>query len=219
MTGVSHQIALALPQLLRGLRTTLEISAIVLVAGSLVGFVVGLLLLYGGLVARLAARAYVDTVRGIPVLVLIFACYFALPALGLRLSPWQAGITALTVFAAAHIAEIVRGGIDSIPRAQSDAAKAVGLTPWQRLRLVILPQATRRMLPPWVNAAVEIVKGSSLLSLLGIVDLLLAMQNVVGYTFIVLPFYLLTAVFYFVVNFTVSRTAAMLERRFAYLKY
>lgn len=219
MTGVWHQIALALPQLLRGLRTTLEISAVVLVAGSLVGFVVGLLLLYGGLVTRLAARAYVDTIRGIPVLVLIFACYFALPALGLSLSAWQAGVTALTVFAAAHIAEIVRGGIDSIPRAQSDAAKAVGLTFWQRLRLVILPQATRRMLPPWVNAAVEIVKGSSLLSLLGIVDLLLAMQNVVGYTFIVLPFYLLTAAVYFVVNFTVSQTAAMLERRFAYLKY
>jgi len=214
-----HQIGLALPQLLRGLRATLEISAIVLAAGSVGGFTVGLLLLYGGPIFRLAARAFVDTIRGIPVLVLIFACYFGLPALGVRLSAWQAGITALSAFAAAHIAEIVRGGIDSIPRAQMDAAKAVGLTFSQRLRLVILPQATRRMLPPWVNAAVEIVKGSALLSLLGIVDLLLSMQNVVGYTFIVLPFYILTACFYFGVNFTISRTAALLERRFAYLKY
>jgi len=219
VTAVWHQIAPALPQLLRGLRASLEISAIVLVAGSVGGFTVGLLLLYGGLILRLAARAYVDTIRGIPVLVLIFVCYFGLPALGLKLSAWQAGITALSAFAAAHIAEIVRGGIDSIPRAQTDAAKAVGLTFWQRLRLVILPQATRRMLPPWVNAAVEIVKGSALLSLLGIVDLLLSMQNVVGYTFIVLPFYLLTASFYFAVNFTISQTAALLERRFAYLKY
>ncbi|HKV45421.1 MAG TPA: amino acid ABC transporter permease [bacterium] len=213
------QIAPALPQLLRGLRTTLEISGIVLVAGSVVGVVVGLLLLYGGLIPRLAARAFVDTVRGIPVLVLIFACYFGLPALGLSLSAWQAGVTALSIFAAAHIAEIVRGGIDSIPRAQMDAAKAIGLSFWPRLCLVILPQATRRMLPPWVNAAVEIVKGSALLSLLGIVDLLLAMQNVVGYTFIVLPFYVLTAVFYFAVNFTISRAAALLERRYAYLRY
>jgi polar amino acid transport system permease protein len=219
MNPTVHQIGVALPQLLRGLRASLEISGIVLVAGSLVGFVVGLLLLYGGLVPRLLARAYVDTARGIPVLVLIFACYFGLPALGLKLSPWQAGVTALSIFAAAHIAEIVRGGIDSIPRAQMDAAKAVGLTFWQRLRLVILPQATRRMLPPWVNAAVEIVKGSALLSLLGIVDLLLAMQNVVGYTYIVLPFYLLTAGLYFAVNFTISRAAAALERRFAYLRY
>jgi polar amino acid transport system permease protein len=214
-----QQIVLALPQLLRGLRTTLEISGIVLIAGSVAGFVVGLLLLYGGLIPRLAARVFVDTVRGIPVLVLIFACYFGLPALGLSLSAWQAGVTALTIFAAAHIAEIVRGGIDSIPRAQMDAAKAVGLPFWLRLRLVILPQATRRMLPPWVNAAVEIVKGSALLSLLGIVDLLLAMQNVVGYTFIVLPFYLLTAFLYFAVNFTISRAAALLEQRFAYLRY
>lgn len=219
MTAMWHQIAPALPQLLRGLRTSLEISAIVLVVGSIGGFIVGVLLLHGGLVFRLAARVYVDTVRGVPVLVLIFACYFGLPAIGLKLSAWQAGITALSAFAAAHIAEIVRGGIDSIPRAQTDAAKAVGLTFWQRLRLVILPQAIRRMLPPWVNAAVEIVKGSALLSLLGIVDLLLSMQNVVGYTFIVLPFYVLTACFYFVVNFTISRTAARLERRFAYLKY
>jgi polar amino acid transport system permease protein len=214
-----HDLPFALPQLLRGLGVTLEIGVIVVIAGSLGGFVVGLLLLYGGLVMRLAARAYVDTIRGLPVLVLIFAIYFALPAFGLRLSAFQAGITALSVFAAAHIAEIVRGGIDSIPRAQMDAAMAVGLTFWQRLRLVILPQAVRRMTPAWVNVAVEIVKGSALLSLLGIIDLLLAMQNVVGVTFNPLPFYGLTAFLYFAVNFTVSRIGALLERRFAYLKY
>lgn len=214
-----HAIYLGLIQLLRGLRVTLEISALVLVAGSLVGFVVGLALVYGGRPLRLLARVYVDTVRGIPVLVLIFACYFGLPVLGVGLSAFQAGVTALSIFAAAHVAEIVRGGIQSIPRAQTDAALAIGLTFWQRLRLVILPQATRRMLPPWVNAAVEIVKGSALLSLLGVVELLLAMQNVVGYTFIVLPFYALTALLYFAVNFTISRAAGTLERRFAYLKY
>lgn len=214
-----RQILLGLPQLLHGLGVSLEIAGIVLIVGSLVGFLVGLVLLYGGFVLRLAARFYVDTIRGIPVLVLIFAIYFGLPALGLRLSAFQAGVTALSIFASAHIAEIVRGGIDSIPRAQMDAAMAVGLTFWQRLRLVILPQAVRRMLPPWVNTTVEIVKGSALLSLLGIVDLLLAMQNVVGYTFIVLPFYTLAAFLYFAVNFTVSRVAGVLERRFAYLKY
>jgi polar amino acid transport system permease protein len=216
---VWRDVLAALPQLLRGLAATLEISASVLAAGSALGFLLGLLLLYAAPAVRLAARGYVDTVRGLPVLVLIFVCYFALPALGVRLSAWQAGITALSLFAAAHVAEIVRGGIDSIPRTQTDAAKACGLTFWQRLRFVILPQAVRRMLPPWVNTAVEIVKGSSLLSLLGIVDLLLAMQNVVGYTFIVLPFYALTALLYFAVNFTVSRAAVRLERRFAYLKY
>jgi polar amino acid transport system permease protein len=216
---MTHAILLGLPQLLRGLGTTLEISAVVLALGTSLGVVVGLGLVYAGAPLRLAARAYVDTIRGIPVLVLIFACYFGLPALGLKLSPFQAGITALSAFAAAHIGEIVRGGIQSIPRAQTDAAMAIGLGFVQRLRLVILPQAVRRMLPPWVNAAVEIVKGSALLSLLGVVDLLLAMQNLVGYTFVVLPFYAVTALLYFAVNFAISRTAAVLERRFAYLRY
>ena len=214
-----HAILVGLPQLLRGLRTTLEISAVVLVAGTALGTFTGLALVYGNLPVRLLARAYVDTVRGIPVLVLIFVCYFGLPALGLKLSSFQAGLSALSIFAAAHIAEIVRGGIESIPRGQTDAAMAIGLGFWQRLRLVILPLAVRRMLPPWVNAAVEIVKGSALLSLLGVVDLLLAMQNIVGYTFIVLPYYAVTALLYFAVNFTISRTAALLERRFAYLRY
>lgn len=216
---MTHAILAGLPQLLRGLRMTLEISAVVLVVGTALGFVIGLVLEYGDLPLRLLARGYVDTIRGIPVLVLIFACYFGLPALGLGLSALQAGLVALSVFAAAHIAEIVRGGIDSIPRAQTDAAQAIGLRFWQRLRLVILPQAVRRILPPWVNAAVEIVKGSALLSLLGVGELLLAMQNVVGYTFIVLPFYTVTAFLYFIVNFTLSRAAGLLERRFAYLRY
>jgi polar amino acid transport system permease protein len=208
-----------LPQLLRGLGTTLEISAWVLVIGSLVGAMVGIVLLYAGTTLRVLARLYVDTVRGIPVLVLIFACYFGLPALGVRLSAFQAGVTALSIFSAAHIAEIVRGGVDSIPRGQTDAAKAIGLNFHQTLRLVIFPLALRRMLPPWVNTAVEIVKGSALLSLLGITDLLLAMQNLVGYTFVVLPFYGLTAILYFLVNFTISRLSALLEGRFAYIRY
>ena len=89
----------------------------------------------------------------------------------------------------------------------------------QRLGLVILPQAVRRMVPAWVNVAVEIVKGSALLSLLGIIELLLAMQNVVGVTFNPLPFYGLTAFLYFAVNFAISRIGGLLERRFAYLRY
>src|SRR2546429_8022858 len=144
-----HDMSFALPQLLRGLGVTLEIGAIVVIAGSLAGFVVGLSLLYGGLVVRLAARVYVDTVRGLPVLVLIFAIYFALPAFGLRFSAFQAGVTALSIFAAAHIAEIVRGGIDPIPGAQVDAAQAARLTLSERLRLVLLPQAGPRQAPPW----------------------------------------------------------------------
>jgi len=216
---MTQQMLAELPQLLRGLSVTVEVSGIVLVLASSLGFLLGVLLMFGPRMLRLLARAYIDTIRGIPLLVLIFACYFGLPAVGLKLSAVAAGITALSAFAAAHVAEIMRGGIESIPRAQSDAALAIGLTFWQRLRLVILPQAVRRMLPPWVNEAIGIVRGSALLSLLGVGELLLAMQNVVGATFIVIPFYALTALLYFAVNFTLSRTSVVLERRFAYLRY
>jgi polar amino acid transport system permease protein len=212
-------IWVALPSLLRGLLVTIEISALAIAAGTLLGLLCGIVLAFGPAWARLPVRAYVDIVRGIPVLVLIFACFYGLPFAGLRVSAFEAGAIALGAFATAHITEVVRGGIESIPRGQSDAARAIGLRFAQRLRYVILPQAMRRMLPPWVNAAVEMVKGSSLVSLIGVVDLLLAMQQVVGRTFIVVPFYALAALFYFAINFSMSQSAAALERRFGYLKY
>src|SRR5437879_13319554 len=113
-----HDMSFALPQLLRGLGVTLEIGAIVVTAGSLAGFVVGLSLLYGGFAVRLAARVYVDTIRGLPVLVLLFVIFFALPGLGLRFSAFLAGVTALSIFVSAHIAATVRGRIAGLPPAQ-----------------------------------------------------------------------------------------------------
>lgn len=212
-------IWIALPSLLRGLLVTVEISALAILVGTVLGLLAGTALAYAPVWARAPVRAYVDIVRGIPVLVLIFACFYGLPFAGLQLGPFAAGAVALAGFATAHITEVVRGGIESIPHGQVDAARAIGLRFAQRLRWVILPQAMRRMLPPWVNAAVEMVKASSLVSLIGVVDLLLAMHQVVGRTFIVIPFYAIAAAFYFAINFTLSQSAEVLERRFAYLRY
>jgi polar amino acid transport system permease protein len=109
--------------------------------------------------------------------------------------------------------------LDSIPQGQTEAAKAIGLRPWQRLWYVVLPQAVRRILPPWVNTAVEMVKGSTLLSVIGVVELLLATQQVISRTYEVIPFYLLAGAIYLALNFTISQLGAALERRFAYLRY
>ena len=111
------------------------------------------------------------------------------------------------------------GALASIPDGQTEAAKAIGLRPWQRLWYVVLPQATRRILPPWVNTAVEMVKGSTLLSVIGVVELLLATQQVISRTYEVIPFYLLAGAIYLVLNFTISQLGAALERRFAYIRY
>jgi polar amino acid transport system permease protein len=217
--GFWHHVWVARHALLSGLAYTIELSLIVIVIGTLIGALGGICLKYGALPLRLLVRAYVDVLRGIPVLVLIFASFYGLALLGLEISAFLGGVVALSAFCAAHISETVRGALDSIPIGQTEAAKAIGLRPWQRLWHVVLPQAVRRILPPWVNTAVEMVKGSTLLSVIGVVELLLATQQVISRTYEVIPFYLLAGAIYLVLNFTIAQLGAALERRFAYLRY
>lgn len=204
------------PLILRGLLVTLEVSLLTLLLGTALGFAGGLALLYGGPWLRLPFRAYVDFVRGVPQLVLIFAIFYGLPALGLQVSAFAAGVLALGFFCGAHVSEIVRGAIDSIARGQGDAAKAIGLTFWLRLRTVLLPQAIRRILPAWVNSAVEVIKASSLVSLVSVIDLMMAVQQIVGRTRETLLLYGVAALLYFLINYTVSSAGRRLERRFAH---
>jgi polar amino acid transport system permease protein len=153
--------------------------------------------------------------RGIPQLVLIFAIFYGFPALGLQVSAIVAGILALSVFGGAHVSEVVRGGVDSSPRGLMDAAQGIGLNFAQRLRSVIFHQALGRM-PAWVNTAVEVVKASSLVSLVSVVDLMMAIQQIVGRTREALLFYAVAALLYFAINYTISAVGVRLEKRYAY---
>jgi polar amino acid transport system permease protein len=204
--------------LLGGLLTTLEISALVIVAGTIGGVLIGLGLCYGGWLLRSVLRVYVDVIRGIPSLVLIFFSFYGTALLGLNISAFAAGVLALGAFCAAHIGELTRGAVQSIPHAQTDAAKSIGLGFWGRLAYAILPQALRRMLPAWVNIAAEMVKGSTLLSLIGVLDLLLATQQAIARTFLIIQFYTALMVVYFCINFAISRVGAAVERRMAYVR-
>lgn len=204
------------PLLGRGLLVTLMVSGCVLLLGSVIGAGGGLGLLYGARPLRLAIRFYVDTLRGIPQLVLIFAIFYGFPAIGLQVSAVLAGILALSLFCGAHVAEVVRGAVASIPRGQTDAALGLGLNFRQRLLHVILPQAVGRILPAWVNTAVEIIKSSSLVSLVSVVDLTMAVQQIVGRTREALLFYAVAAALYFLLNFTLSMAGQRLERRFSH---
>jgi polar amino acid transport system permease protein len=136
--------------------------------------------------------------------------------LGLKVSALTAGVLALSVFCGAHVSEVIRGGIDSIPKGQTDAGKAIGLAFRQRLRYVIFPQAIGRILPSWVNTAVELVKASSLVSLVSVVDLMLAIQQIVGRTRQTLLLYAVAALLYFLINYAISALGQRLEKRFAY---
>ncbi|MGI3902127.1 MAG: amino acid ABC transporter permease [Janthinobacterium lividum] len=199
-----------------GLVQTLSISAVSIVLGTLLGLLVGVCLVYGAWPLRLAARAYSDVMRGTPVLVLVLAAFYMPSVVGLRLSPFSAGVLALTLFCGAHIGELVRGALQAIARGQTEAAKAIGLTFFGVLAYVLLPQALRGLLPPWINTCVEMVKASTLLSVIGVGELLLRTQEIIGRNFLTLQFYLLAGALYLVINFAIEQAGKALERRVAF---
>jgi polar amino acid transport system permease protein len=208
----------ALPFLGKGLGITLQVSALVVLISLLFGVFLGVVLVYGPAPLRWLVRGYSDVIRGIPILVLIFAIYYGLPALHLNLSSLVAAVTALSMFTTAQVVETTRGALQSIHHGQMEAGKAIGLTFPQRLRYVIFPQAMRRFLPPWINSVTDAVKGSALVSLVGVVDLMLAIQQVIGRVYEPMPLYLLGAMIYFAINYSLSSLSRRLEQRFAYVR-
>ena len=199
--------------ILGGLLQTLSISALAIVLGTLLGVLVGVALVYGAWPLRLAARAYADVMRGTPVLVLVLAAFYMPAVLRLHLQPFSAGVLALTLFCGAHIGELIRGALGAIP---PEAAKAIGLTFLKVLAHVLLPQALRSLLPPWINTCVEMVKASTLLSVIGVGELLLRTQEIIGRNFMTLQFYLLAGALYLVINFAIEQAGKALERRVAF---
>jgi polar amino acid transport system permease protein len=205
-----------LPLLLQGVAITLQISVIVIVAGTIIGIFGGLGLLYGPVWLRALLRGYVDLVRGLPLLVTIFIIFYVPPAFAIEVNGFAAVVVALSVFAGAHISEIVRGAASSVSKGQSDAARALGLTFWPRIWHVILPQALPAIIPPWTNTAIEMVKGSSLAYLVSVSELLFQTYKIVGRTGAAMELYIAAALLYFGINFALSRMGIWLERRVRY---
>lgn len=205
-----------LPRLLQGVAVTLQISVFVIVAGSLIGMFGGLGLLFGPVWLRAILRVYVDLMRGLPLLVTIFIIFYVPPSFTIEINGFAAVALALSLFAGAHISEIVRGSVSSVSRGQTDAARALGLTFWPRIWHVILPQALPAIIPPWTNTAIEMVKGSSLAYLVSVSELLFETYKVVGRTGAAMPLYIAAALLYFAINFALSRFGAWLERRVRY---
>lgn len=205
----------ALPFLWQGFLVTLAVSGLVVAGSLLLGLVLGVALTFGPKLLGWPIRAFADTIRAIPLIVLIFTVYYGLPALHVNLQPFWAAVVALTLFKTGHVIEIVRGAVQSIHPGQMEAAKSIGLTFLGRLRYVILPQAVRRFLPPWINSVTDSVKGSALVSLVGVIDLMMAIQQVIGRTYEPMPMYVLGALIYIAVNAALSLTSRRLERRFA----
>ena len=205
--------------LVRGAVLTLELAAASIVVGSLLGVVFGSFLLARSKALRQVARVYSDLVRGIPSLVLLFAIYYGSTAFGKGLNPVSAAVLALSLFCAAQVSETIRGAMSSVPPLTVDAARMIGLTGFGRLRYVTVPLAIGRILPSWVNTAVEILKGTSLASLIGAQEFLFQLQNGAGVTFNPIPFYLAGALMYLVAGWLLSTLSRALERRYRFFEY
>ena len=162
----------ALPLLLEGTVVTLKIVVISLIFAMVIGLISGLMSTSLNRLLRLVASLYVDIIRGTPLLVQVYFIYFGLPVfLDMRIPAMTAGIIAVSLNAGAYISEIFRAGIESIGKGQHEAARSLGLSRFKTMWLVILPQATRRMIPTFVNQSIITIKDTSLLSAIGIAEL------------------------------------------------
>jgi glutamine transport system permease protein len=216
MTFSVEAIQAALPILAKGAAITLRIAVISLLIAFVIGLLTGLMSISSKKMVRFIAELYVDVIRGTPLLVQIFFVYLAIPViLDIRIPAETAGVIAVSLNAGAYISEIFRGGIISISKGQSEAARSLGLSSYLTMRLVILPQAIRRMIPAFVNQFIVSLKDTSLLSVIGIRELTQTGEIIISTNFKVFEIWTTVAVFYFIIIYILSRLSRMLERRLA----
>jgi len=166
-----NELVNSLPFFLKGVWMTVAVSGLSLIFGTIIGFICGILRTSGNTFVKLIIGIWVDLIRGTPFLVQVFIIFFILPSIGIELEAFPAAVIALTNLAASFICEIVAGGILAVPTGQREAATASGLSGYHQLRHIILPQAMRTILPPLVGQYVLLVKDSSVVSAIGVVDI------------------------------------------------
>lgn len=201
--------------LAEGLWLTLEISALSLVFALLLGLMAGLGRVASNPAARLLAATYVELIRGTPLLVQIFIMYFFVGTV-LELSAFAAGVAALAMFTGAYVAEIIRAGIEAVPRGQMEAARSLGMNYVQAMRDVILPQAIRKALPPLAGQFINLIKDSSLVSVMALTDLTKAGREVVSSTFAPFEVWFTIAALYLILTGVLSWLVRRLELRMSH---
>jgi polar amino acid transport system permease protein len=199
--------------LVRGLLVTLEIAGWGLVLTLAIGLAVAILRLSSSFTGRLLARIYLEAIRNTPLLVQVSIFYFVLqPILGIN-SPLWTGILCLAFFEGAFASEIMRAGINAVPKGQWEAGAAIGLTRQQLYRDIVLPQAVPLMLPPLTGILVNLVKHSSILSFVAVFELTTEARNLIGDTFMSFEVWFVVAPMYLVITITLSTLVGVLERR------
>ena len=205
-----------LPYLLGGLGVTLETALLVILGGTAFGLGLGILRTGGPGAVRVLAAGYIEIIRGTPLLVVLFFVYFGLPpVIGCRLSAYEAAVIGFILFIGAYIAEDYRSGVAAVPQQQREGALALGLTPRQVLRHVVLPQAVRQMIPALFNQFIRLVKFTSVAAVIGVTELTGAALAVNAREFQPVPIITTLAASYFVLCALLSLVGRWLNRRYA----
>ena len=196
-------------------RWTIALSLVAFLGGAVFGLMVALARVSAQAGLRNLALGYIRLFQGTPLLMQLFLVYFGLSIMGVGINPWLAAALALTLHASAFLGEIWRGCIQAVPSGQSEASWALGLNYLDRMRYVVLPQATRIAVAPTVGFSVQLIKGTSLASIIGFVELTRSGQIINNATFAPLPVFGLVAAMYFILCWPLSLLARRMERRFA----
>lgn len=203
----------ALPLLTRGAALTIGISFLAMLCGLALGLSLALASQLRSRLARWAVAAYVELFRNTPLLIQIFFIYFGLPSILVKLPAFTAGLLALALYSAAYNTEVFRAGLEAVPFGQREAARATGLSPWQEAWYVVIPQALRITFPALGNNLVSLVKNSSLVSVIGIAEMMFQANDISFNNFRSFEVYGAAAVYYVILILLLSRALAGVERR------
>ncbi|WP_019123297.1 amino acid ABC transporter permease [Brevibacillus massiliensis] len=200
--------------LLKGLWMTISMTFFALVLSAIIGLIIGIGGMSKNRIISSLCSIYLAWFRGTPLLVQLMILYYGL-AIGMQvdLSATVAGVLGMGMYSGAYVSEIVRGSIQSIDKGQMEAGRSLGMSHWQSMRKVILPQALRRMLPPLANEFIALTKNSSLLSVITVPELMRAGNSIVSNNFRYFEIYIAVAVLYFIVNYAISKLIGYFERR------
>jgi polar amino acid transport system permease protein len=220
MKGINNVSTLSLiPPLLEGAKVTILITVLGIALGFILAFLAGFGRLSKYRIVRFITTLYVEVFRGTSLLVQLFWIYFALPHFGIMLPTMLSGVLALGLNAGAYGSEVVRSSILAVPKGQTEASIALNMTPWQRMRIVILPQAFVMMLPAFGNLQIELLKGTSLVSLITLSDLTFQATLLRSSTFRNTEIFSLLLIMYFLIAWPLTRGVRWLEHRLSVGRY
>ncbi|MGZ9583333.1 amino acid ABC transporter permease [Paenibacillus marinisediminis] len=201
--------------LLQGAYLTLNLTVVSMFFGLLIGLFVAIVRLKASKPFRLLAQFYVSIIRGTPIIVQVFIIYFGLPDYGINLNPITSAYIALSINVGAYLSETFRGAILSVPKGQWEAAASLGLSPWQVMKRVVLPQAARIAIPPMGNTFIGMLKETSLVSFVTATELLRSAQLLIAQYYVAMPFYIAIAIMYWIMSTGFSAILSRIEKKLA----